>query len=96
MFAKFKPLRDRVLVKRIDEEEKTAGGIIIPDAAKEKAQTGSILAVGSGPKDSEGNYIPLDVKVGDIVYFGKYAGTEAGNDHLIIREEEILGIVEKS
>lgn len=95
MFAKFKPLGDRVLVKRIDDEEKTAGGIIIPDAAKEKAQTGSILAVGPGPKDSEGRYIPLEVKVGDVIYFGKYAGTEAGKDHLIIREDEILGIVER-
>lgn len=95
MFAKFKPLGDRVLVKRIDDEEKTAGGIIIPDAAKEKAQTGSILAVGSGLKDSNGKHIPLEVKVGDVIYFGKYAGTEAGRDHLIIREDEILGIVER-
>ena len=95
MFAKFKPLGDRVLVKRIDDEEKTAGGIIIPDAAKEKAQTGSILAVGSGSKDTNGKYIPLEVKVGDVIYFGKYAGTEAGKDHLIIREDEILGIVER-
>ncbi len=96
MFEKFKPLGDRVLVKRIDEEEKTAGGIIIPDAAKEKAQTGSILAVGPGQKDQAGEHLPMDVRVGDVVYFGKYAGTEAGNDHIIIREDEILGIVEKS
>ncbi len=96
MFEKFKPLGDRVLVKRIDEEEKTAGGIIIPDAAKEKAQTGSILAVGPGQKDKTGEHLPMDVRVGDVVYFGKYAGTEAGNDHIIIREDEILGIVEKS
>lgn len=95
MFEKLKPLADRVLVKRINGEEVTAGGIIIPDAAKEKAQTGSVLAVGSGRKDAEGHTVPLEVKVGDIVYFGKYAGTEAGNDHLIIREDEILGIVEK-
>lgn len=95
MFAKFKPLHDRVLVKRIDEEEKTAGGIIIPDAAKEKAQTGSVLAVGPGQKDANGRHIPLEVKVGDVIYFGKYAGTEAGKDHLIIREDEILGIVER-
>lgn len=96
MFEKFKPLGDRVLVKRIDEEEKTAGGIIIPDAAKEKAQTGSILAVGPGQKGQSGEHIPLEVRVGDVIYFGKYAGTEAGNDHIIIREDEILGIVEKS
>ncbi len=95
MFEKLKPLGDRVLVKRIDEEEKTAGGIIIPDAAKEKAQTGSVLAVGVGRRDAEGHIIPLEVKAGDVIYFGKYSGTEAGNDHLIIREDEILGIVEK-
>lgn len=95
VFAKFKPLGDRVLVKRIEDEEKTAGGIIIPDAAKEKGQKGSVLAVGPGPKDAAGKNIPLDVKVGDIIYFGKYAGTEAGKDHLIIREDEILGIVER-
>ena len=95
MFEKLKPLGDRVLVKRIDEEEKTAGGIIIPDAAKEKAQTGSVLAVGVGRRDAEGHIIPLEVRAGDVIYFGKYSGTEAGNDHLIIREDEMLGIVEK-
>jgi chaperonin GroES len=95
MFEKFKPLGDRVLVKRIDEEEKTAGGIIIPDAAKEKAQTGSVLAIGAGRRSAEGAVIPLDVKPGDIIYFGKYSGTEAGSDHLILREDEILGIVER-
>ncbi len=95
MFEKLKPLGDRILVKRIDEEEKTAGGIIIPDAAKEKAQTGSVLAVGGGRKDGQGHVVPLEVKVGDVIYFGKYSGTEAGNDHLIIREDDILGIVEK-
>ena len=96
MFANLKPLGDRLLVKRIDQEEKTAGGIIIPDAAKEKAQTGSVLAVGPGTKDAEGRYVPCEVKAGDVIYFGKYAGTDAGNDHLIIREEEVLGIVEKA
>jgi chaperonin GroES len=95
MFERLKPLGDRVLVKRIDEEETTAGGIIIPDSAKEKAQTGAVLAVGAGKKDADGNSFPLEVRVGDIVYFGKYVGTEAGKDHLIIREDEILGIVEK-
>jgi chaperonin GroES len=95
MFAKFRPHGDRVLVKLIDEEERTAGGIIIPDAAKEKTQTGVILAVGPGPKDANGKHIPLEVQVGDTIYFGKYAGTEAGKAHLIIREDEILGIVER-
>ena len=83
------------MVKRLEGEEKTVGGIIIPDAAKEKAQTGSVIAVGPGRKDSEGNVCPLDVKVGDTIYFGKYAGTEADAEYLIVREDEILGIVEK-
>lgn len=95
MFEKFKPLGDRVLVKRLNDQEKTSGGIIIPDAAKEKTQTGTILATGAGRIDSDGKVIPMTVKVGDIVYFGKYSGTEADDDHLIIREDEILGIVEK-
>jgi chaperonin GroES len=95
MFEKLKPLGDRVLVKRIEGEERTASGIIIPDVAKEKAQTGSVLAVGAGKRDIDGQVIPLEVRVGDVVYFGKYAGTEAGNDHLIIREDDILGIVER-
>lgn len=95
MFEKFRPLGDRVLVKRMEGEEKTAGGIIIPDAAKEKAQTGKVIAVGTGRKDAAGNTIALDVAVNDVVYFGKYAGTEADKDHLIIREDEILGVVEK-
>ncbi len=95
MFEKLKPLGDRVLVKRIEGEERTASGIIIPDVAKEKAQTGAVLAVGAGKRDIDGQVVPLEVKVGDVVYFGKYAGTEAGNDHLIIREDDILGIVER-
>ncbi len=82
MFQKFRPLGDRVLVKRLESEEKTQSGIIIPDAAKEKAQTGAVVAVGAGRRDSAGKLIPMDVKVGDMVYFGKYSGTEAG-DHLI-------------
>ncbi len=95
MFEKFKPLGDRVLVKRLEGQEKTAGGIYIPDAAKEKAQIGEVLAVGPGKADKEGNLIKPAVKVGDKVYFGKYAGTEVhGQDTLVIREEEILGIVE--
>ena len=94
MFEKFRPLADRVLVRRLEEETMTASGIIIPDAAKEKAQTGKVLAVGPGKLDDKGTRIPMHVKVGDTIYFGKYAGTELGDDHLIIREDEILGIVE--
>lgn len=97
MFEKFKPLGDRVLIKRIEGQDKTAGGIYIPDAAKEKAQIGEVIAVGPGAKtDKEGNLIKPAVKVGDRVYFGKYAGTEIMSpDQLVIREEEILGIIEK-
>ena len=95
MFERIKPLGDRVLVKRLEGEEKSAGGIIIPDAAKEKAQMGTVVAVGHGRKDNQGAVVPMEVKMGDKVYFGKYAGTEAGADHLIIREDEILGIVEQ-
>ena len=96
MFKKLKPLHDRVLVKRLDSgDEKTAGGIIIPDAAKEKAQIGLVLAVGPGKTTAEGKVIPCSVKAGDHVFFGKYAGTEAEQDLLIIREDEILGIVEQ-
>ncbi|PKN03266.1 co-chaperone GroES [Candidatus Dependentiae bacterium HGW-Dependentiae-1] len=93
MFEKFRPLADRVLVQRLEEETMTASGIIIPDAAKEKAQTGKVLAVGAGKLDEKGNRIPVQVKIGDVIYFGKYSGTELGDDHLIIREDEILGIV---
>ena len=95
MFQKFKPLADRLLVKRVDTEPKTVGSIILPDSAKEKAQTGVVLAVGAGRRDTTGKAIPMDVQVGDMIYFGKYAGTEADSDHLIIREDEILGVVEK-
>lgn len=95
MFDKFKPLGDRVLVKRLEGQEKTAGGILIPDAAKEKAQIGSVLAVGPGKVDEAGKRVPLQVKEGDRIYFGKYAGTSIMNeDHLVIKEDEILGIVE--
>ncbi len=94
MFKKIRPLGDRVLVKRLEEETTTAAGIIIPEAAKEKAQTGKVLAVGPGKLDEQGKNIPMQVKVGDVIYFGKYAGTELGDEHLIIREDEILGIVE--
>ncbi len=93
-----RPLQDRVIVKRIEEEEKTAGGIIIPDAAKEKPQEGKIVAVGKGRAGDDGKVTPLDVKVNDRVLFGKYAGTEIdldGEEHIIMREDDILGIVDK-
>ena len=95
MFERIRPLGDRVLIQRVEEQNTTAGGIIIPDAAKEKAQTGKVVAVGGGKLDNSGKAIPMHVKVGDVVYYGKYAGTEAGRDFLIVREDEILGVVEK-
>jgi len=93
----FKPLHDRVLVRRVEQEEKTAGGIIIPDTAKEKPMEGEILAVGSGHKAEDGTVTPLDVKVGDKVLFGKWSGTEVkidGEDLIIMKESDILGVVE--
>ncbi|MEX0940152.1 MAG: co-chaperone GroES [Candidatus Babeliales bacterium] len=95
MFEKIKPLHDRVLVKRVEMEDTTPGGIIIPDAAKEKAQTAKVVAVGEGRITSEGKTVPMAVKAGDVIFFGKYAGTEAGDEYLIIREDEILGVVEQ-
>jgi chaperonin GroES len=94
---KIRPLQDRVIVKRLEEEEKTKGGIIIPDTAKEKPQEGKVIAVGKGKVTEEGKLIPLDVKVGDRILFGKYSGTEVkieGEEHLIMREEDILGVIE--
>ena len=95
---KIRPLQDRVIVKRIEEEvEKTKGGIIIPDTAKEKPQQGKIIAVGKGKVNDDGKLTPLDVKVGDRILFGKYSGSEIkldGEEHLIMREEDILGVVE--
>jgi len=96
MFDKIKPLGDRVLIKRTENEEKTAGGLYIPESAKEKAQMGMVVAVGTGRLGKDGSRVPLDVAEGQTVYFGKYAGTEAGDDHLIIREDEILGVVQQS
>jgi len=95
MFKNFKPLGDRVLVKRLEGEERTEGGIIIPEAAKERAQIGEVIAVGPGRLDRDGKIIPMNVNVGDKVYFGKYSGTEAGDDYIIMREEDILGIIEQ-
>jgi chaperonin GroES len=92
-----KPLQDRVLVKRVEEETKTKGGIIIPDSAKEKPVEGKVIAVGTGKVKDDGTRIPMDIKVGDRILFGKYAGTEVkinGEEHLIMREDDILGIIE--
>jgi len=94
---KIRPLQDRVIVKRIAEEEKTKGGIIIPDTAKEKPQEGKVVAAGKGKVSEDGKVTPLEVKVGDKILFGKYSGTEIklnGEEHLIMREEDILGVVE--
>ncbi|HEY8155948.1 MAG TPA: co-chaperone GroES [Myxococcota bacterium] len=94
---KIRPLQDRILVKRIDEEAKTKGGIIIPDTAKEKPQEGKVVAVGKGKVTEDGKLQPLDVKKGDRVLFNKYSGTEVnvdGEEHLIIREEDVLAICE--
>ena len=95
----FRPLHDRVLVKRVKEEEKTKGGIIIPDTAKEKPQEGKIVAVGTGVRGDDGKVTPLDVKAGDRVLFGKWSGSEVtieGEELIIMKESDILGIVEKT
>ena len=92
-----RPLHDRIIVERLEEETKTAGGLIIPDTAKEKPQQGKVIAVGKGKKTEDGKVLPLDVKVGDKVLFGKYAGTEIkieGQEYLMMREDDILGVVE--
>jgi chaperonin GroES len=92
-----RPLHDRVIVQRLEQEEKSAGGIIIPDAAKEKPIQGEVIAVGPGGRDETGKKIPMDVKVGDIVLFGKWAGTEVkldGEDFLVLKESDIIGVVE--
>jgi chaperonin GroES len=94
---KIRPLQDRVIVQRVEEEEKTKGGIIIPDSAKEKPQEGKVVAVGKGKVNDEGKLTPLDVKAGDKILFGKYSGTEVklnGEEYLIMREDDILGVLE--
>jgi chaperonin GroES len=94
---KFRPLHDRILVERVESEEKTSGGIILPDTAKEKPQQGKVIAVGPGKRGEDGKPQPLDVKEGDTILFGKYSGTEVkieGQDYLIMREEDVLGLVE--
>jgi|SRR5579871_1727849 len=93
-----RPLYDRIVVKRIEEDEAKVGGLFIPDSAKEKPQQGEVVAVGNGKRNEEGKLIPLEVKVGDRILFGKYSGSDVpkayGDDHLIMREDEVLGIVE--
>ncbi|MFN4281900.1 MAG: co-chaperone GroES [Alphaproteobacteria bacterium] len=94
---RFRPLHDRVLVRRIEEDQRTAGGIIIPDTAKEKPSQGEVIAVGPGVRDEQGQVTPLDVKVGDRILFGKWSGTEVkidGEELLIMKESDILGVVE--
>jgi chaperonin GroES len=97
MAMKIRPLGDRILVRRIQEEEKTKGGIIIPDTAKEKPQEGKVVAVGKGKMTEQGKLVPPDVKAGDRILFGKYSGSEVkieGEEHLILREDDILGVLE--
>ena len=94
--TKFRPLHDRVVVRRVESEEKSSGGIIIPDTAKEKPQEGEIIAVGSGARDESGKLVPLDVKAGDRILFGKWSGTEVklnGEDLLIMKESDIMGVI---
>jgi chaperonin GroES len=93
---RFKPLGDRILLKQLEAKEQTKGGIVLPDTAKEKPQEGEIIAVGEGKKNPEGRVVPLSLKIGDKVLYGKYSGTEVaidGEDYLIIREEDVLGII---
>jgi chaperonin GroES len=95
--VKIRPLQDRILIKRVEEEQKTAGGIIIPDSAKEKPQEGRVVAVGNGKVGDDGKVRPLDVKKGDRILFSKYSGSEVkldGEEHMIIREEDVLGVIE--
>jgi len=96
--VRIRPLQDRVIVRRIEEDEKSKGGIIIPDTAKEKPQEGKVVAIGKGKVGDDGKITPLDVKVNNLVLFGKYSGSEInidGEEHLIMREEDILGVIEK-
>ena len=95
----FRPLHDRILVRRVEADEKTAGGIIIPDTAKEKPQEGEVIAVGSGARDEAGKLVPLDVKAGDRILFGKWSGTEIkldGEDLLIMKESDVMGVIENA
>jgi len=100
MALNIRPLYDRIVVKRLDEQETMQGGIIIPDSAKEKPQAGEVVAVGKGKRNDDGKLVPLEVAVGDTVLFGKYSGNEIpkqyGDDHLILREDEVLGVVDNN
>ena len=98
MFTKVRPLHDRIIVRRIEETEQKVGGIIIPDTAKEKPQQGKVIAAGKGKLNDDGKLVPLDVKEGDLILFGKYSGQEIkleGEDYLIMREDEVLGVIEE-
>ena len=95
MTDKIRPLYDRLYVERLEANDRTEGGLYIPEGAKEKGQTAKVLAVGSGKVDPTGKSIPLQVKIGDVVFFGKYAGTDIDEKHLVLREEDVLGVVEK-
>jgi len=97
MATKFRPLHDRVVVRRVESEEKTAGGIIIPDTAKEKPQEGEVIAVGPGARDENGKLQPLELKAGDRILFGKWSGTEVkldGHEYLIMKESDVMGVIE--
>ena len=96
---KFRPLHDRILVRRLEEEEKTSGGIIIPDTAKEKPMQGEVIATGPGQRDDKGDFVALDVEIGDVVLFGKFAGTEVtidGEELVILRETDVMGVLEET
>lgn len=95
MVERLRPLGDRLFVARLGSEEKTQGGLYIPEGSKEKGQTGTVLAVGEGKTDAQGKVISLKVKVGDTVFFGKYAGTDIDEKHLMLREDDVLGVIEK-
>ena len=95
---KFRPLHDRILVERLESEEKSAGGIILPDTAKEKPQQGTVVSAGTGKRTDDGNVIPLEVKEGDVILFGKYAGSDIkidGKEFLILQENDVLGVIEE-
>jgi chaperonin GroES len=94
MFQKFRPLHNNLLVQRVEEETKTSGGLYIPDSAKQETQIGKILAVGSGLRNDKGELIPLSIKVGDTIFFGKYAGTKADDKLVVLKEDDVLGIIE--
>lgn len=96
MFEKLRPLHNNLLVQRIEEEAKTSGGLFIPDSAKQETQTGKIMAVGAGLRNEKGEFMPLQVKVGDTVFFGKYVGTKAGDKFVVLKEEDVLGVIEKA